>query len=191
MYRSIRSERRRIAWIEVRRLRAMSDPLVSRPVASGRIGRLVVAYVVAVVVTATLRTIGLVAEESWVSGFDRLIATNGWTSLLVVPAMTGLVAFVAAAPFATAFLVVAEARGLRSLFAWILAGAVVAVATQTILALPFRLPLPSAGLGGLDAVAGAVGGWAAWLIGVRSAPPPPRLAVWGDVRPSGSGIGRA
>ncbi|MCE1235455.1 MAG: hypothetical protein LWW93_03765 [Hyphomicrobiales bacterium] len=167
----------------------MSDPVVSRharalaprPVASGRIGRLVVAYVVAVVAAAALRTIGLVVEESWVSGFGRLIAANGWTSLLVVPAMTGLVGFVAAAPFATAFLVFAEARGLRSLLAWILAGAVVAVATQILLALPFRLPLPSVGLCGLDAVAGAIGGWSAWLIGVRSAPPPPpRPGVWGD-----------
>lgn len=167
----------------------MSDPLVSRrahsadlrPVASGRIARLVVAYAAAVAVAAVARTVGLVVEETWTSGFARLIAANGWASLAVVPAMTGLVAFVAAAPFATAFLVVAEARGLRAAFAWIVAGAVVAVATQAILALPFRLPLPSLGLSGLDALAGAIGGWAAWVIGVRSAPPPPRRPVWGDV----------
>ncbi|NLH81784.1 MAG: hypothetical protein GX458_13180 [Phyllobacteriaceae bacterium] len=156
-------------------------PLEATRVASGRIGRLAVAYLVAVIVTAVVRTLGLVIEESWVGGFDRLIAANGWSSLVLVPAMTALVAFVAAAPFATAFLVIAEGQGLRTRRAYVLAGLIVAVSTQFLLSVPFGLPLPSIGLVGLDAVAGAVGGWVAWIVGVRSAPPPPRLAPWQDV----------
>lgn len=152
-------------------------PLEATRVASGRIARLFVAYVAAVVVVAVVRTLGLVAEESWTHGFERLIAANGWASLLLVPAMTGLVGFVAAAPFATAFLVVAEGRGGRSLAAYVIAGLVVAVLTQMLLAL-FDVDVPAAGLLALDAVAGAIGGWAGWLIGVRSAPPPPPLP-WG------------
>lgn len=156
-------------------------PLEATRVASGRIGRLAVAYLVAVIVTAVVRTVGLVIEESWIAGFDRLIAANGWSSLLLVPTMTGLVGFVAAAPFATAFLVVAEGRGLRTRLAYVVAGAVVAVSTQLLLSLPFGFPAPSLGLVLLDAVAGAIGGWVAWIVGVRSAPPPPRLAPWADV----------
>lgn len=154
-------------------------PYEATRVASGRIGRLVVAYVAAVVVVAVVRTLGLVAEESWVHGFERLIAANGWSSLLLVPAMTGLVGFVAAAPFATAFLVVAEGRGMRSLATYAIAGLVVAVLTQMLLAL-FDVDLPGVGLLVLDAVAGAIGGWVGWMVGVRSAPPPPPVP-WGGL----------
>lgn len=160
----------------------LSDlPIATSRVASGRIGRLAIAYLVAVVVTAGVRTCGLVVEESWVVGFDRLVAVNGWASLLLVPAMTGLVAFVAAAPFATAFLVFAEGRGVRGLAPYVLAGLVIAVVTQAILTIPFGFPAAGGGLYLLDAVAGALGGWVAWIVGVRSAPPPPRLPPWADI----------
>ncbi len=156
-------------------------PFGTGRVASGRIGRLAIAYVVAVVVTAAVRTFGLVVEESWVVGFDRLVAVNGWGSLLLVPAMTGLIGFVAAAPFATAFLVFAEGRGVRGLAPYVLAGLLIAVVTQAILTIPFGFPAAGVGLYLLDAVAGALGGWVAWIIGVRSAPPPPRLPPWAEI----------
>ena len=160
----------------------LSDlPLETSRVASGRIGRLVLAYAGAVIAAATTRTLGLVIEETLVSGFDRLIAGNGWSSLLTVPALTGLVAFVAAAPFATGFLVVAEGRGARGLAPYVFAGALVAVATQLLLTVPLGFPMAGVGLLLLDAAAGAVGGWVAWVIGVRSAPPPPRLPPWAAV----------
>lgn len=155
-------------------------PLEATRVASGRIGRLFAAYLAAVAVAALVRTFGLVAEETWTFGFDRLIAANGWSSLGIVPAMTALIAFVAAAPFATAFLVVAEGRGVRGLAAYLVAGVVVAVVTQFILTVPFGFPAPGLGLSLLDAAAGAVAGWVAWVIGVRAAPPPPRPLPWGD-----------
>lgn len=155
-------------------------PYEATRVASGRIGRLFVAYVAAVVVVALVRTLGLVAEESWVHGFGRLIEANGWSSLFLVPVMTALLGFVAAAPFATAFLVVAEGRGVRTLLAYGLAGLVIAVATQLVLTLPFGFPAPSFGLLGVDAIAGGLGGWVGWMIGVRAAPPPPPLS-WGGL----------
>jgi hypothetical protein len=167
----------------------MSDPAspltdltyATNRVGSGRIGRLVVAYVAAVAAAAVARTFGLVVEETWIAGFGHLVAVNGWSSLLVVPAMTGLIGFVTAAPFATAFLVFAEGRGVRGLGPYLAAGAAIAVATQAILTVPFGVSAAGGGLYLLDAVAGAVGGWVGWLVGVRSAPPPPRLPPWAEV----------
>lgn len=158
-------------------------PFEASRVGSGRIGRLVVAYAVAVVAAAAVRTLGLVLEELWVSGFDRMIAANGWSSLLAVPVLTGIVAFVAASPFATAFLVVAEARGMRSPLIHLVTGGAIAVATQAVTTFPFGLPAASGGLLVLDAFAGMVGGWVCWIVAVRSAPPPPPPPppLWADV----------
>ena len=157
---------------ETRRV-AADLPYEASRVASGRIGRLVVAYAVAVVAAVAARTLGLVVEEAWVSGFDRMIATNGWSSLLAVPILTGIVAFVAASPFATAFLVVAEGRGMRGPLLHLAAGAAIAVAAQALTTFPFGLPAASGGLLALDAFAGMIGGWVCWIVAVRSAPPPP------------------
>lgn len=156
-------------------------PPAPRRVASGRIGRILIAYGLAVAAAAVVRTVGLVIEESWARGFDRLIAANGWSSLLVVPAMTALIGFVAAAPLATAFLVVAEARALRSPVIHALAGLIVALLTRISVALPFGLPLPSFGLLALEASAGVIGGWVYWVVAIRSAPPPPPAAPWADI----------
>ena len=150
------------------------------PVASGRIGRIVVAYVLAVAAAAVLRTVGLVVEETWVRGFDRLVAVNGWSSLLVVPAMTALIGFVAAAPVATAVLVVAEARGMRVLWGYALAGGAIAALTRFVVTLPFGLAGPTAGLVALETVAGIIAGWVYWLVAIRSAPPPPPADPWAE-----------
>ena len=166
----------------------MSDPvrLVDPPpatagVASGRLARIVLAYVLAIAAATLLRTFGLVVEESLTTGFDRMIDRNGWASLLVVPALGALVALLAAAPFATAFFVVAEAMGLAGRAMWIAAGATIAVLTQTLVTVPFGLGSSSLALLGLDAVVGAVGGGLAWIVAVRAAPPPPAARTWADV----------
>jgi len=156
-------------------------PLAARRVASGRIGRILMAYVLAVAAVAAVRTLGLVIEESWTRGFDRLIAVNGWASLVVVPAMTALIVFVAAAPLVTAFLVAAEARALRAPWIYALAGLAIALLTRALIALPFGLPLPSFGLFALEAAAGGVGAWVYWLVAIRSAPPPPPSDPWAEI----------
>lgn len=144
-------------------------------VASGRIGRIVLAYVLATGAAALVRTLGLIAEESWTRGFGRLVGDNGIASLALVPAATALVAFFAAAPFVTAFVVWAEGRALRSGVAHVAAGAVVGLVTQTLVALLTGTfaALPT-GVVVLSSFAGAIGGWIYWLIAVRSAPPPPQ-----------------
>lgn len=143
-------------------------------VAAGRIGRITLAYVLATTAAALTRTLGLVVEESWVRGFGRLIADNGVASLLLVPAATALVVFVAAAPFTSAFVVWAEGRGLRSAVVHVAAGSVIGVATQTTLALlGAGIAAMPTGIVLLAALAGCAGGWVYWLIAVRSAPPPP------------------
>lgn len=167
----------------------MSDPLRrfddlafdAGRVASGRIGRIVAAYVAAVVVGSLLRTFGLVIEESLTSGFSGIVRRFGWSSLLVVPIMTSVVALIAAAPFATAFFVVAEGRATRSRLAWILAGAAIAVIAQLLVTVPFGADAPALGLLGLDALAGALAGSVGWIVGVRSAPPPPVRDPWADI----------
>lgn len=156
-------------------------PLATRRVASGRIGRILIGYALAVIAAAALRTLGLVIEESWARGFDRLIAVNGWSSLVVVPAMTALIGFVAAAPLVTAFLVVAEARAFRALAVYMVAGPIIAVATRLLVVLPFGLPLPATGLLTLEAATGIVAGWVYWVVAIRSAPPPPPADPWADI----------
>lgn len=167
----------------------MSDPLRrfddltfdAGRVASGRIGRIVTAYVVAVVIGSLLRTFGLVIEESLTSGFGGIVRRFGWASLLVVPIMTTVVALIAAAPFATAFFVVAEGRATRSRLAWIVAGAAIAVVAQLLVTVPFDAPAPALGLLGLDALVGAIAGSVGWVVAVRSAPPPPVRDPWADI----------
>lgn len=167
----------------------MSDPLRrfddlaydSGRVASGRIGRIVAAYLAAVVIGSLLRTFGLVIEESLTSGFGGILRRFGWSSLVVVPVMTAAVAAIAAAPFATAFFVIAEGRATRSRLAWILAGAAIAMIAQLLVTVPFDAPAPALGLLGLDALAGALAGSFGWVVAVRSAPPPPVRDPWADI----------
>ena len=147
-------------------------------VAAGRIGRIVLAYGLACVAAGVARTVGLVIEETWVRGFGRLVADNGAASLVIVPVMTALIAFVAAAPFATAFLVWAEGRSARALGLYLVGGAAIGAATQGLVTLPFTGASMSIGLVVLTALAGMVGGWVHWVVAVRSAPPPPRRVAW-------------
>ncbi|MER2605900.1 MAG: hypothetical protein ABTQ29_08735 [Siculibacillus sp.] len=143
-------------------------------VAAGRIGRIVLAYALAIAAAAIVRTLGLIVEESWLHGLASLIARNGVTSLILVPAATALIAFLAAAPFVTAFAVWAEGRGARSLPLHLVAGALIGVTTQIVVSLPYTASPPvGVGLILLAALAGGVGGWVYWTVAVRSAPPPP------------------
>mgnify|MGYP001766476160 CR=1 FL=1 len=143
-------------------------------VAGGRLGRIVGAYALAAFAGAIARTFGLVAQETAVRGFGAMIETNGIGALVVVPLLSGLVAFLAAAPFVTAFLVFAEGRGARANWLYVVAGAVIGPLAQGLIGL-FDASgwTPGLGLYGLDMVAGAVAGWVYWMVAVRAAPPAP------------------
>lgn len=146
-------------------------------VADGRLGRIVGAYLLATIAAALLRTLGLLAEETFERGLFAIVADNGAGALILVPVASSLVIFVAAAPFATAALMVAESRRWRGATAYLVAGAAVGPATQLLVAvLGGSTSAPSLGLAGLAALAGLTGGWVYWLVAVRSAPPAPRVA---------------
>ncbi len=148
-------------------------------VAGGRLGRIVVAYALAAFAGAIARTFGLIAQETAVRGFGAMIETNGIGALVVVPLFSGVVAFLAAAPFVTAFLVFAEASGARAAWIHVLAGAVIGPAAQLLIGLFGSAATTSLGLYGLDVFAGAIAGWVYWTVAVRAAPPaPPRLDTW-------------
>ena len=149
-------------------------------VAGGRLGRIVAAYALAVLAATIARTFGLVAQETVLRGFGAMIETNGVAALVVVPIFSAVVAFLAAAPFATAFLVFSESAGARALWLHLVAGAVVGPLAQALIGL-FDASGNPAGLAlyGLAAIAGLVGGWVYWTVAVRAAPPAPR----GENRP--------
>jgi hypothetical protein len=156
-----------------------SAPPRSR-VADGRLGRIVGAYLLATVAAALLRTLGLVVEETVERGLGAIVADNGLGALILVPIASALVIFVAAAPFATAALMVAESRRWRAAAAYLVIGALIGPATQLLVAvLGGATSAPSAGLTALAALAGLTGGWIYWLVAVRSAPPAP-LRGYGD-----------
>ncbi|WP_333824287.1 hypothetical protein [Pinisolibacter sp.] len=143
-------------------------------VAGGRLGRIVAAYALAAVAGAIARTFGLVAQETAVRGFAAMIETNGVGALVVVPLLSGFVAFLAAAPFVTAFLVFAEGSRARSLWIYVVAGAVIGPLAQLLIGLfDASGRSPGVALYGLDALAGAVAGWVYWTVAVRAAPPAP------------------
>ncbi len=149
---------------------------------AGRLGRIVLGYGLACAGAGVVRTLGLIAEEAWVRGFGRLVADNGWSSLFLVPVMTAVMVFIAAAPFATAFLFHAEGRGLRAPLGYVIAGAVIGPLTQGIIGFLAGAGLhPSFGLTALAAFAGGVGGWLYWIVAVRSAPPPPSSSHISDL----------
>lgn len=153
--------------------------------AAGRLGRIVAAYALACIGAGTLYAFGLLTVEAAQRGLGRVMAGAGWSSLAIVPIGATLVAFLAASPFVTAFLVQAESRRVRRPGPYALAGAVIGPVTQATVgfltgggAHPATTPIVVA------AVAGAVGGWIHWTVAVRSAPPPP-VAVhppFGDAR---------
>lgn len=153
------------------------DSLLDRdrtPVAGGRLGRIVAAYALAAFAGALARTFGLVIQETVVRGLSAMIETNGAAALIVVPLASALVAFLAAAPFVTAFLVYAEGRGARALGLYVVAGAVIGPMAQGLIGFfDASDRAPGLGLYGLDLLAGAVAGWVYWTIAVRAAPPAP------------------
>lgn len=143
-------------------------------VAGGRLGRIVAAYALAALAGALARTFGLIAQEVAVRGFRPMIETNGLGALVVVPLFSALVAFLAAAPFATAFLVFAESIGARSRWLYLLAGAAIGPLAQGLIDLFDGSARPTGlALYGLAAIAGAVAGWVYWTVAVRAAPPAP------------------
>ena len=147
-------------------------------VAGGRLGRIVAAFALAAFAGAIARTFGLVIQETAVRGFGAMIETNGLGALVLVPLLSGFVAFLAAAPFVTAFLVFAEAAGARAVWIYVLAGAVIGPAAQLLIGL-FDASGRSTGLAlyGLDLLAGAVAGWVYWMVAVRAAPPAPPASI--------------
>lgn len=147
-------------------------------VAGGRLGRIIVAYGLAALVGAFVRTFGLMAQEIVVRGFGPLIETNGVGALLLVPLLSACVAFLAAAPFVTAFLVFAESAGARSRLLYIAAGAVIGPLAQALIGFFDTSDRPtSLALYALAALAGAIGGQVYWLVAVRAAPPAPPAAT--------------
>lgn len=142
-------------------------------VAGGRLGRIVAAYGLAAFAGALARTFGLVAQEIAVRGVGPMIETNGIGALALVPILSAVVVFLAAAPFVTAFLVFAESAGARSLLLHLAAGAVIGPLAQALIGLFGSSAGTGLGLYGLDVVAGAVGGWVYWSVAVRAAPPAP------------------
>lgn len=145
-------------------------------VADGRLGRIVGAYLLACLAASLMRTVGLILEESIGRGFATVLGENGAAALILVPVASTIVIFVAAAPFATACLMVAESRRWRSPIGYLVAGAAIGPATQILVAIfDGSTAVPSAGLSALAAASGATGGWVHWLVAVRSAPPAPRL----------------
>lgn len=143
-------------------------------VAGGRLGRIVVAYALAAFAGALARTFGLVAQETAVRGFGAMIETNGVGALVLVPLASGFVAFLAAAPFVTAFLVFAESSGARAGWIYVAAGAVIGPLAQLLIGL-FDASGHATGLAlyGLDLLVGAVAGWVYWAVAVRAEPPAP------------------
>jgi hypothetical protein len=163
----------------------MSDPgfephrlaAVEARAAAGRLGRIVAGYALGCLGAGVVRTFGLVAQEAWLRGFGRLIDDNGAGALVLVPVLTAAVSFLAASPFVAAFLMQAEARRARAVFAYVVAGVVIGPLTQGLVGALTGAGLhPNFGLVGLAALAGAVGGWLYWIVAVRSAPPPPASA---------------
>jgi len=143
-------------------------------VAGGRLGRIVVAYALAAFAGALARTFGLVVQEAAVRGFSAMIETNGIGAFVVVPLASALVAFLAAAPFVTAFLVFAESGGARANWLYVLAGGAIGPMAQGLIGLFDTSGRPaSLALYGLAAAAGAVAGWVYWIVAVRAAPPAP------------------
>lgn len=143
-------------------------------VADGRLGRIVGAYLLACLAAAVVRTAGLLVQESLGRGLAATLGENGVAALILVPIASAVVIFVAAAPFATACLMVAENRRWRSPAAYLVAGAAIGPATQLLVAvLDGSTRVPSAGLMSLAAISGLAGGWIHWLVAIRSAPPPP------------------
>lgn len=144
-------------------------------VAGGRLGRIVAAYALASFAAAIARTFGLIAQETAVRGFGAMIETNGVAALILVPLASALVVFLAAAPFATAFLVFAESRGARARLLYIAAGAVIGPLAQALIGLFDGGQPTGLALYGLAVVAGAIAGQVHWSVAVRAAPPaPPR-----------------
>ena len=144
-------------------------------VAGGRLGRIVAAYALASFAGALARTFGLIAQETAVRGFGAMIETNGIAALILVPLASALVAFLAAAPFATAFLVFAESSAARARLLYIGAGAVIGPLAQALIGLFDGGQTTSLALYGLALVAGAIAGQVYWSVAVRAAPPaPPR-----------------
>ncbi len=163
-------------------LRAMSETgfephrlaAVEAKDAAGRLGRIVAAYALACLGAGTLYAFALLAAEAAQRGLARVMADAGWSSLAIVPIGATLVAFLAASPFATAFLVHAESRRVRSAAPYALAGAVIGPVTQATVGFLVGGGVHPAATPVLAAMtAGAVGGWIHWVVAVRSAPPPP------------------
>jgi hypothetical protein len=145
--------------------------------AARRLGRIVGGYTLAVTGGGVARTLAVFLVEAAMRGPGAVIRDNGWASLLVVALLTSAVVFLAAAPFATAFLVQAESRRLRGAGLHVGAGAVIGPATQSLVwYLTGGGVLPPFGLTLIAAAAGALGGWLYWIVAVRSAPPPPMVA---------------
>ena len=145
-------------------------------VAGGRLGRIVAAYALAAFAAALARTFGLMAQETVVRGFGPMIDSNGVGALLLVPILSAMVAFLAGAPFVTAFLVFAESSGARSRLLHIAAGAVIGPLAQALIGFFDASGRPTGlALYGLAVIAGAIGGQVYWSVAVRAAPPaPPR-----------------
>lgn len=143
-------------------------------VAGGRLGRIVVAYGLAVAAGALARTVGLIGQETVVRGFGRMIEVNGVAALVMVPLFTAAVAFLAAAPFATAFLIFAESGGARARLLYVGAGAVIGPLAQGLIGIFDTSGGPTAlALYLLAGLAGAIGGQVYWSVAVRAAPPAP------------------
>ncbi len=146
--------------------------------AARRLGRIVAGYAVAVAGAAMVRTVAVFVVEAVERGIGRVVGDNGWASLFVVTVFTAAVVFLAAAPFAAAFLVHAESRKLRGVGAYAGAGAVVGPSTQSLIWFVTGAGIvPPLGLAVIAATAGAIGGWLYWIVAVRSAPPPPAIAT--------------
>ncbi len=136
------------------------------------LGRKLAGYLAACLASALAIPIALLTHDMIVFGADAALSTTSLIDVLLIVIMCFVIAVIAAAPFATAF-IVASAGGatLRSPTLFAIYGAITGLAIEiggVILGLAKVAPdLSSLPVFGMIAAVGAVGGLVYWTIAVR------------------------
>ena len=148
---------------------AHKDPSgFSRPsaIASGRLGPVIRGYAAACLLAAVVLPFGLILQDLFTGRLGSLHVSE----IFLVSAGLFLVTFIAAAPFATAFIVLSETMGIRSIAACAAFGALTGVMVEVIFRIFRSGPGPAGSFWSLLLTVGLVGaasGVVYWIIALR------------------------
>lgn len=139
--------------------------------APGRVSRMVAGYLAGCAAAGAAMPLGLILHDVVTIGGAKAFGKAGIGDVVLVAIASVIIAVVVAAPFAGAFLLAAEGKGIRNLAAYLVFGAVTGLVVAALAVAVGFLAAARLGLAGLAlfAVVGALGGVVYWAVAGRTA----------------------